>query len=72
MGYADRKTIVVKINKETGGVHSETFGYVGATCIEDLDKLMADLVMLTEENHKPERWQTELVNRTDAEVKREI
>jgi len=72
MGYADRKTIVIEIDKQTGNIHSETFGYVGDSCITDLEALMADLAELTSDNSKPERWQTELAQNNTAEIKREI
>ena len=72
MGYAKNKTIVVDINKETGEISSETFGYVGAQCIEDMEKLMADLAALTSDDSKPERWQNELAKKSAVEVKREI
>ena len=66
------KKIVIEIDKKTGEISSETFGYVGASCIEDMEKLMADLAALTGDDSKPERWQDELAKKTAAEVRREL
>ena len=67
-----KKQIIVEINKETGEIWSETFGYVGASCIDDMEKLMADLAALTSDDSKPERWQNELAQKSAVEVRREL
>ena len=38
------KKIIIQID-EKGGINAETFGMVGAGCIEELDKLMKGLAL---------------------------
>lgn len=38
------KKIVINID-EQGGIEAETFGMTGASCIDELDKLMKDIAL---------------------------
>ena len=71
MGHANKKTIVIEIDKETGKIATETFGYVGASCIDDINKLMADLAKLTGDSSKPDRWRTEIAGEHSVKVGRQ-
>ena len=62
------KKIIVDIDKKTGKISSETFGYTGSSCIDDMEKLMADLAALTSDDSKPERWKNELAGGTGVKV----
>ena len=62
------KSIVVDIDQETGEIATETFGYKGAECIEDINKLMVDLANLTSDSSKPERWKTEIAGEHTVKV----
>ena len=47
------KKIVVDI-KENGEIKAETFGFQGAGCLAELDKLLKGLAMETSTEKKPE------------------
>jgi len=66
-----KKSIVIEIDHKTGEISSETFGYAGASCIEDINKLMADLAKMTSDSSKPERWQAEIAGEHTVKVGRE-
>ena len=66
-----KKQVVIKIDTETGGISAETFGYVGSSCVDEVSRLLKDLVQLTGSEHKPERWQSEVSTGTDVKVEQE-
>ena len=47
------KKIVINID-DKGNIDAETFGMTGASCIDELDKLMKGLAMSTETTKKDE------------------
>ena len=68
MGYAEKPTFVIDIDKTTGEISAESFGYFGDSCIDDITKLMGDLATLTSDDSKPERWQSELAKGSSVHV----
>ena len=62
------RSIIVDIDPETGEIATETFGYSGVSCIEDVSKLMKELATLTADSSKPERWKTEIAGGTGVKV----
>lgn len=58
------KKIVIDID-DKGGINAETFGLVGAECVDELDKLMKDLAMAGTTTKKPEFYDQRIqTNRT--------
>ena len=63
------KKIVVDI-KENGEVTAETFGFQGANCMAELDKLLKGLALETVTEKKPEFFDEARVTDTTIAVKR--
>ena len=59
------KKIIIQID-EKGGINAETFGMVGAGCIEELDKLMKGLALEGATEKKKEFFEQE--TKTSAQV----
>jgi len=67
----DGKEIIIDIDLETGEIATDTVGYVGVACIEDLNKLLGNLGLTqTSSSDKPERFH-QLAQKPAAVVKRE-
>ena len=54
---ADKK-IVIQLD-DKGGINAETFGMVGAECIDELDKLMKGLALSVSTEKKKEFFEQE-------------
>jgi|GEM_PF-3095958 len=65
------KRIVVDIDSD-GNIVSETFGYVGASCVEDVEKIMKDLAKMTCDNIKPERWKQVIAGDKGVKVENKL
>lgn len=63
------KKIVVDI-KENGEVTAETFGFQGASCMAELDKLLKGLALETITEKKPEFFDEARVTDTTITAKR--
>lgn len=64
----NEKKIVIKVN-ENGEIDAETFNMEGIDCVQELDRLMKNLAIVTEEKKKPEYYKnktksvTKIVNK---------
>lgn len=65
----EEKKIVIDINEE-GSLHAETFGMEGTECIEELDKLMKDLVRQNNYTKKPEYYKNSITSDNTVKIKR--
>ena len=61
------KKIVIDIS-ENGEIKAETFGYQGVSCVDELDKLMKDIAVITEKTHKPEFFKEGITSDTTVKV----
>ena len=62
------KRIVVDIS-ENGELKAETFGFQGASCVMELDKLLKGLATQTSERKKPEYYKEGIQADTTVRVK---
>lgn len=54
----EEKKIVINID-DKGGIEAETFGMTGASCIDELDKLMKDIALAGTTTKKNEFFEQE-------------
>lgn len=62
------KKIVIDI-KENGEIKAETFGIEGIECIEELDKLMKDLVNSISHEEKKDEFEGRISNASKVKMK---
>ena len=62
------KKIVIKID-DKGSINAETFGMVGAECVDELDKLMKDIALRGSRNKKPEFFEQEVQSSAKMKIK---
>ncbi len=61
--------IIVEI-RENGEIKAETFGYQSTDCMDELTKLMKNLLELTEETKKPDYYKAKNLNVKKTVIKR--
>lgn len=55
------KQIIIDIDKE-GNIYAETFNIEGIECIDELNKLMKEIAVLSSDEKKPEYFKKKIKN----------
>ncbi len=63
----NEEKIVIEIG-ENGDIKAETFGMEGATCMDELSKLMRNLATVVDVDNKPEFYENKMVTKTKQKV----
>lgn len=64
---AERK-IIVKVHDD-GSFDTETFGFEGTDCADELSRLMKDLATVTKTENKPEYYKNKTLPKTQVKQK---
>ena len=64
----EKSKIVIEINPN-GVVKSETFGIEGPTCIDELNKLLAELGSEENQTLKPDYFKSKIINNNQVKQK---
>jgi len=63
------KYMIVEIDSD-GSIHAETFNLHGVDCVDEINKLMKDIAILSHEEKKPEFYQSKIKTQKTQVIKK--